>query len=405
MAVRVAYVTMQFPVASETFAAVEIRALRRLGADLAVLTYRGPGPGDSTRLADQGLADLTIQRGGLSVLPKSLMLLVLRPADSLFLLGMILRHCWHQPWHLLKALALLPRSLSLLDSIERLDPEVVHLFWGHYPSLVGLLVKRRLPRVIVSQFLGAYDLERRFPLSILLARQADLLLTHAKANLAALQAQSLADASPRVAYRGIEVTRPAPNPTKIPRLMIVAERLVPQKRTADVIRVFAKVAQEMPDARLKILGSGPEAKALKAMARSLGVDSLVDFRGHVPHKEVFDELSRAEVAITMSQSHSERLPNAIKEAMLRRCLCLSTRTSGIEELIEDGETGLLVDPGDVDGAARRLAALMGDAAKQASIIQAAQERIARDFDVDRLMGERLQQWSACLESRGLRGAP
>ena len=96
----------------------------------------------------------------------------------------------------------------------------------------------------------------------------------------------------------------------------------------------------------------------------------------------------------MSRSPSERLPNVLKEAMLRRCLCLSTRTAGIEELIEDGVSGILVDYGDIETAAARLKGALADPQANARITTASQGKIARDFDVDRLMAERLRQWSA-----------
>ncbi len=396
---KIAYVTMQFPVASEAFAAVEIRALRRLGAEVTLLAYRDAPAGAEAMLAERGLRDLQVDQGGLAATLKGLFLVVQRPGDSAFLIGAILRHCWRRPLQLAKALALVPRSLTLLQRLEALRPDALHLFWGHYPSLLGLLVKRRLPQLIVSQFLGAYDLEQRFPVSTLLARRADLLLTHAKANLPAIAALGLRPEQVEVSYRGIEIPDPLPNPEKTRGLIVVAERLIPQKHTADTLRVFAEVLKEIPEARLKVLGDGPEAGNLKSLARQLGIDKQVTFAGHVPHHEVFRQLAQAEVVLTLSQSRSERLPNALKEAMLHRCLCLATRSTGIGELIADGETGLLVNFGDIAGAAARLTAVLRDPNQAAHIGLQAQARIADDFNVALLMAERLQQWSALREAQ------
>lgn len=400
---KIAYVTMQFPVASETFAAVEVRALHRLGAEVTVLTYRTAPAKAEAMLAERGLANLPIDQGGPAASLRGLALILLRPGDSFPLIGTIFSHCWRQPLHLAKSLALVPRSLGLLERLEVLKPDVVHLFWGHYPSLLGLLVKRRLPWVAVTQFLGAYDLEKGFALSALLARRADRLLTHAKANLPALAAIGLDPEQVDVSYRGIEVPTPPPAPQKTRALMILAERLVPQKRSADVLRVFAAVAAEIPEARLRLLGDGPELERLKALSKELGIEKLVTFSGHVPHREVFRHLAEAEVALTLSQSPSERLPNALKEAMLQRCLCLAARSPGIDELITDGETGLVVAPGDIAGAAARLTTLLRDPDAVAQLGQNAQTYILENFDVDRVMAKRLQRWSA-LCSRLRRGA-
>lgn len=396
---KVAYVFMQFPVASEAFAAVELRALRRQGAEVAVLAYRRPPPDAQALLAERGLADLTVFQGGGAALLEGLWQMLLHPVDSLALISEILRHCWRRPLQLCKALALVPRSFSLLHRLETLKPDVLHLFWGHYPSLLGLLARRRLPRTVISLFLGAYDLEEAFPLSARLARAADLVVTHARANLPALKALGLNPAGVEVCYRGIDIAKPPPAPQKTRGLIVVAERLVPQKRTADALAVFARVAAAVPEARLLVLGAGPEQERLQGLAAQLGIDVKVTFAGHLPQTDVFRRLAAAEVALTMSRSRSERLPNALKEAMLQRCLCLATRSTGIEELISDGETGLLVDFEAIEDAARRLIDVLRDPAAVDRIGRHAQAHVLAHFDVDHLMAGRLQRWSSLCRIR------
>lgn len=396
---KIVYVTMQFPVASEAFAAVEIRALRRQGNDVAVAAYRAAPAGAARLLTERDIADLPVDEGGPAATLRGLGDMLARPSDSLWLLGKILRGCALSPGHLLKALALMPRSLTLLRKLEALQPDVVHLFWGHYPSLLGLLARRRLPGTVISHFLGAYDLERRFPPSAALAQQADVIFTHARANLPALAALGLPRDRVEVSYRGIEIPPDPPAPEKTRGLMVVAERLIPQKRTADALRVFAEVVRRLPEARLMVFGGGPESGRLQALATELGIAERVVFAGHVPQREVFRALDTAEVALTLSQSPSERLPNALKEAMLRRCLCLSTRSPGIEELIRDGETGLLVEPGDPAAAAGRLTALLSEPAAVERIGRQAQAHVLADFDVDRLMAERVARWSALAQRK------
>jgi glycosyltransferase involved in cell wall biosynthesis len=390
---KIVYVTIQFPVPSEAFAAVEMRALRRQGADLSVFSYRSSPPKAREMLEDRGLADLPVDHGSAAGTLYGLLLILLRPANTAFLLSLIFRHCWRRPAQVLKALLLLPRTLVLFERVKKLRPDVVHLYWGHYPSLLGLLVRRRLPETLVSQFLGAYDLEEAFPLSGLLTRQGDFLVTLSKANVPPITALGADPQDVRISYHGVDIPTPLPEPQKTRGLMVVAERLVPQKCTEDVIRVFALVRREVPEAQLLVMGDGPAAPRLRQVAAELDLGQSVRFTGHVAHSEVLAQVNRAEVALTMSQSPSERLPNFMKEAMLRRCLCLSSRTAGIEELIDDGETGLIVDLGDVETAAQRLLALLRDSRATAGICARAQARIAADFNVDRLMAERLEQWS------------
>jgi len=396
---KVVYATIQFPVPSEAFAAVEMRALRRQGADLQVVCYRPAPPGAGVMLRDRGLADMPIDHGTTAGILRGLWLMLCRPRDAAFLLAALLRHCRQRPKQLLKALLLVPRSLVLLERMEALKPDVVHLYWGHFPSLLGLLVRRRLPQVLVSQFLGAYDLEEAFPLSGLMAREAGYLVTLSRSNVAAIAALGAPPEKVRVSFHGVDIPQPLPDPPKTRGLLVVAERLVPQKCTADALRVFAALRRALPEVRLTVCGMGPETPHLQQLARDLGIADAVTFAGHLQHSEVLDLLARAEVTLTMSRSPSERLPNVMKEAMLRRCLCLSTRTAGIEELIDDGDNGLIVDRGDVEGAARRLAEVLRDPDAMAAFGRRAQVKIVAEFDVDRLMAERLQHWTALRQDR------
>ena len=396
---KIAYITMQFPVPSEAFAAVELRALRRQGADLQVLSYR-PAPASAEEmLHDRALADLPVDHGSFGSTLRGLLLAVLRPAETAYLLSEIFRHCRRRPQQLIKALLLIPRSLVLLERIACVQPDVVHLYWGHYPSLLGLLVRRQLPDIVISQFLGAYDLEEAFPLSGVMADRADYLVTLSRANVSAIVALGAKAEAVRISFHGVEVPQPLPAPEKTHGLMVVAERLVPQKCTADAVRVFARLRAAIPEVRLVVCGSGPELPRLQQQAKDLGMEGAVRFAGHLPHSELLSLLEQAEVTVTMSRSPSERLPNILKEAMLRRCLCLSTRTAGIEELIDDGDTGLIVELGDVDAAVGRLKQVLQHPPTAAEIGWRAQSTIVRDFDVDQLMAERLRQWSAVRQAR------
>ena len=79
----------------------------------------------------------------------------------------------------LLSVVLLPRAFDILAGLERRKPDVVHMYWGHFPTIVGYLVQRRLPDVVTSVSIVAYDLERAYGGSVDVARRADVLRTHA----------------------------------------------------------------------------------------------------------------------------------------------------------------------------------------------------------------------------------
>lgn len=103
----------------------------------------------------------------------------------------------------------------------------------------------------------------------------------------------------------------------------------------------------LSNVKLTVAGDGPYASVLKEMAGLLGLDARIDWRGAMP---------QAEVARTMRSSHilclpsyMEGRPRVIGEAMASALPVIVGRTGGIPDMVREGETGLLFEPGDVQG--------------------------------------------------------
>ena len=87
-----------------------------------------------------------------------------------------------------------------------------------------------------------------------------------------------------------------------------------------------------------------------------------------------------------SDGDRDGLPNVLMEAQSQGLPCLATRVSAIPELIQGGVTGLLVEPGDVDGLAAGLERLIRDADLRRNLGEAGQARVRREFDFCRCFG-------------------
>jgi glycosyltransferase involved in cell wall biosynthesis len=412
---KVWYVTMIFPAKSETFACSDVRVLRDGAVDVSVHTLRPARPGGQFEkrsflrsgarrraaaelLGERGLAGLPTSYGTLASAVRGLGFALRNPLTLLDLISWIARHSWRTPKHLVKSLTLVPRSLDILQSAMRERPDVVHLFWGHYPAIVGYLAHRHLPGTVLSMFLGAYDLERGFAGTAPVARQADVVWTHARANVPAITRLGVSPDRIRVAYRGIDIARfPAHSP-KQPRRIVTAGRLIRSKAVGDVIAVFAALLPDFPDARLTVLGNGPERSSLERLTRSLGVAKAVEFLGHVSHDRVSRELATADVFLLMSRKESERLPNGVKEAMACCCVCVVSETPGIEELVVDGETGFVVPQGDIAAASRCVTQVFSNRDDVQKMVAAARTQIVSQFDVRKSMGRYREVWQElCFE--------
>jgi glycosyltransferase involved in cell wall biosynthesis len=129
-----------------------------------------------------------------------------------------------------------------------------------------------------------------------------------------------------------------------------------QKGHAVLIEAFAAVARQMPEARLVLLGDGPELSAARRLIGKRGLAGRVELPG--PQADVWPWLARAHVFALAS--HYEPLGIAVLEAMAAGLPVVATGVGGIAELVEPGVTGELVPPGDPAAMARALVAVLAD---------------------------------------------
>jgi len=402
---KVIYVTVRFPAPSETFAGLDVLTLSRSGVDVGVLAMRPPLEGHDRMMRERGLGDILVEPATPATVLRGLATAFRHPDSALSLLGMIAAHTWKRPRNLAAAMALFLSAMRCYEHIRKAAPDVVHLFWGHFPALVGHLVARNHPEIVLSHFLGAYDLEYGFGPSAPVARAADVVWTHALANQPRIEALGVASEKIRVAHRGVEVgngVAPDTGGDRVLRRVVSAGRLVAVKCFDDALHAFARVYERFPDATFVIAGDGPERGRLQELAVTLGLRDSVEFCGQLQQSALFKIFKRSDVFLFLSQSPSERLPNSAKEAAARGCVSVTTRTPGIEELFTEGIDAFIVPGADVARAADRVIELFDDPDMHRRMAAAATERVASSFDVESTMATYTRVWRELAKSR--RGA-
>lgn len=135
-------------------------------------------------------------------------------------------------------------------------------------------------------------------------------------------------------------------------------RLSTEKGIAYLLGAWRKVAAKKPLATLHIYGHGDDENTLKELTRCLGVEDSVFFEGTFSPGEVVSIAKKHDFFI--QPSLFESIPTSIIELMLSGRTLIATRVGGIPELITNGRTGLLVDPGSTDQIARAIVRLADD---------------------------------------------
>ncbi len=170
--------------------------------------------------------------------------------------------------------------------------------------------------------------------------------------------------------------------------VVSISRLVEKKGISYGIRAVAEVSKSHPNIRYKIVGDGPLRGDLSDLIDSLGIRGTVELCGWKTPEEVQRILADADVylapSVTAADGDQEGIPVSLMEAMAMGVPVVSTRHSGIPELVQDGVSGLLAGEGDVSALAEHLTALLDDSGLRDRISRAGRATISRRHNIDDL---------------------
>jgi glycosyltransferase involved in cell wall biosynthesis len=141
-------------------------------------------------------------------------------------------------------------------------------------------------------------------------------------------------------------------------LLVSWSRLRRYKSLDVAIRAFDLVQKEMPEARLLIMGRGPDEQRLRALTAKLGLDDKVEFRGFQPWDELVRTLHRCQVFLNPSPKEGWGL--TVIEANQCGLPVVATDAPGLRDSVRDGETGVLVPYGDAQAMAAHALLLLRD---------------------------------------------
>lgn len=161
-------------------------------------------------------------------------------------------------------------------------------------------------------------------------------------------------------------------------------RLGERKGTWDLLQSFALLARKFPDVRLCLPGDG-EIERAREMVSSLDLEDKVDIPGWV--SGVRQDAIWEATDIYCLPSYNEGLPGSVLEGMSAGLPVVSTPVGGISEAVIDGETGFLVNPGDVQSLTRALESLVGSYELRQRMGEAGRNHLLEKFDIDVIVNQ------------------
>lgn len=400
--VKVWVITMTFPEPSEIFACNDIFALKKIGLEVSVHGLRFRHKLFSNLIFEKGLQGIWITHNSIKNSLNGLLIALKEPFLFANFIWWISKHSWKKPVNLLKSLILIPRSLQIFNDARSQHPNIVYLYWSHFPALVGYLIQSQLPDIIVSISFVAHDVyysefNTKNSYSGFVAHKADLIQSITAANIPEIEKHGISKEKILLFYHGVDFNKIPRRKEKIQRRIVTAGRLISDKGFDLVLQIFSQILLKWPDASLIILGDGPERKKLESLASSLNISDAVHFRGFVSHTEVFEEMLAAEIFLFMSKA--ERIPNVIKEAIASYCLCITSYTPGIEELINDQVHGYIVKQGDVEAAVKKIQKSFENPEEMNYMTDTAYQYLKDNFDLDYIIKNIWDIWANLVTSK------
>ena len=180
------------------------------------------------------------------------------------------------------------------------------------------------------------------------------------------------------------------------RAVGLAARFSAQKGLRNLVDAVPALERGDSGIRVVIGGSGPLESELREQATALGLTSVVVWPGHVA------EIPRllAALDVYVSPAETEALGIGLIEAALAGVPTVATRVGGVPEVVLDGETGVLVPPGDPAALAAAVLALLAEPERARSLATAARERALTEFAPERMLDRTLAVYEGAVASAG-----
>jgi glycosyltransferase involved in cell wall biosynthesis len=391
---RVAFVLKGYPRLSEAFIAQEIAELERRGLEILIVSLRKPT--DARRHPVHG--DI---RASIVYLPEYLLLEPLRvfrawirerkTSNYRKTRNLWLRDLARDPTP--NRIRRFGQALVLADELPG-DIRRLHAHFLHTPASVTRYAAA-LKGLGWTGSAHAKDIwttpewEKREKLA-----SCEWLVTCTAANHAHLAALA-PPGKVELVYHGLDLSRfssPVASASRTgdgndadhPVTILSVGRLVEKKGTDVLLEALAQLPADL-HWRLVHVGGGPLKARLERRARSLGIGARIVWRGARMQTELLEEYRAADLFALASRvardGDRDGLPNVLIEAQSQGLACVATRVSGIPELIEDGVTGVLVEPDAPQALARALERLIREPARRRSLGDAGRRRVLERFEL------------------------
>ncbi|MDZ7267833.1 MAG: glycosyltransferase [candidate division KSB1 bacterium] len=390
--IKLAYIMSRFPKISETFILYEMLEQERLGIPVEIY----PLLREHQPVVHPEAVALTRRAHFQPFLSTPILqahwhFLRSHPAVYLRTVVEALRGTWGSLNFFVGALGILPKSVRFAYEMQQQGITHIHAHFANHPALAAMII-HRLTGIPFSFTAHGSDLHKDRRMLDQKVAAAAFAVT-----ISAFNKEVMVAACGEAARRKIHLIPcgidpavfhpPAAEPAdKTLRLLCVAS-LEEVKGHRFLIEACRRLSLAGVDLVCDLVGDGPQRQAIEQQIAAGGLSDRILLHGSRPRREVAQRLQTAQVKVLASvptkSGKREGVPVVLMEAMASGLPVVASRLSGIPELVEHGRTGLLVDPGDVDGLVQALQQLHADPELRRRLGQAGREKVLAHFNLHR----------------------
>jgi glycosyltransferase involved in cell wall biosynthesis len=383
-----------YPLITTTFVDREVRMLRKMGAAIQIVASRRPGVDDPLSNEQREL-----QNNVLYLRPVNLWTLVV--SHLYFLVSAPIRlfrsifYLMSRPHPSLKTRFMtmlhIGRGVYAAYLLRNTDFEELHIHFAFGNAVSGMIVARLLGKTYTMSIHAGNDI---FAYPVLLAekiREARSVVTCTSFNKEYLEEMIGNDARNKITFipHGLDLSEYTPsarnNGAASEPVILSVGALTERKGFVHLIQACHMLKSEGLTFRCEIIGEGIQRPILERRIQELSMQDVVTLTGALPHETVVSRYNEATLfvlpCIQSSTGNMDGIPNVVAEAMAMRLPVVSSRISGVPELVEHDVSGLLIEPGDDDALASAIRTAIQNPELRKSLSDNAYERIHKEFDV------------------------
>ncbi len=409
---RIAYMMSAFPALTETFVLYEILALGKLGIQVEIyplLTRReSVDHPEAARLAGQTHYAPFISR---RILASNWRFVRRSPRRYLGSLVEVLKGTLGSANFFVGAIGIFPKVVCFADEMQRAGITHVHAHFANHPALAAFLV-HRLTGIPYSFTAHGSDLHADRHMLDKKVESAKVVVTISRYNQEVIvrDCGEQVRGKIRLVHCGVDPQVFSPqsrNGNGTPFQLLSVAALKEKKGHRYLVQACSILENRGINFVCHIVGGGPLYGAVKKQIAAAGLSDRVVMHGPLPRNDVAQRLSEADVLVLPSirtrKGKLEGIPVVLMEAMASGVPVVATRLSGIPELVDHLQTGLLTPPADPVALADALNWLYDNRSLAQEFGKAGRRKVLDEFDLYKNAARLAQVLVGCRESHEMRG--